>query len=269
MFVAGHLRALVPGRRQPHRLRQAAAVRASRTASRRAVDGQVHKQEIAAGAVDQGTDRRAAPGTDDEIPFPIAAPDPLQRGGGAPVDQLRWRDEPGTAPVDAPTAFAQRSTGAQPLVELPAQAAPATVVERLVDRLVAHMPAGPVGECDPQTGRDLLRTPLLLEPDLHLRAQQRVVDQPGPQWPTTQLPRTRVRQVAVVAARSWARTLRRSPRLTGDGARPIITAIPAPLTPSRRSVVIRCRSSRDRNLFDRAGSDSRTSGSPPFSNRHR
>jgi hypothetical protein len=134
----------------------------------------------------------------DEVAFPVAAPDTVQDQSRAVVDQYGRGEEPTAALIGAPAPLAQRPAGAQPSGQLPAQAALA-LVERLVNRLVADMPARPVGKRRAQVGGDLLRAPLQLQLGLHLRTQLGVFQQPRPARPARALPGTGMGQITVIA----------------------------------------------------------------------
>lgn len=117
------------------------ASNASRTASAVRVPGQVQQPQVAAGAIDHGGDGRLVVTPHDQVTFPVTDPLPPLDEERTAVDQQRWRDEPGSAFVGSAAAFAQRPAGAQPAGQLPAQSTFAAVVERLVDGLLADVPA--------------------------------------------------------------------------------------------------------------------------------
>src|SRR4051812_47658621 len=99
------------------------------------------------------------------------------------MNQPARRDEPGRPRHRAAPVLAQRASGAQFLGERPAQTALTAVVEGLVDRLVAEMPCRAVRVGFPQMGRDLRRTPLLLELVLHDLPQLWLPGQQRAPWP--------------------------------------------------------------------------------------
>jgi hypothetical protein len=137
---------------------------------------------------------------DDQVAFPIADPAAQLDHGWAGVDQHRWLDEADRTLVHPPAAFAQRPSGAQPFGQRPAQPALPAVIQRLVDGLVAHMPARRVRVRQPQPGRDLLRAPVQLQLLLHHGAQRVIADQlPGPLAARVR-PGARVGQVGVIDA---------------------------------------------------------------------
>lgn len=118
---------------------------------------------VTAGAVHQGGDRGLVAASDDQVAFPVTDADAGADDRWPVVDQLGGRDEPAASLVGAPTSFAHRPAGPQLLGECAAQAAFPAVVDGLVDRLVADVPAWPVRERSAQVVGDLLGAPLQLE----------------------------------------------------------------------------------------------------------
>jgi hypothetical protein len=102
--------------------------------------------------------------------------------------------------VGSAAPLAEWSTGAESFGELPAQTRMPAVVDRLVDRLVAHMPRRPVRVGEPQPGGDLLGAPLQLELVLDDLAQVVVDREAASTVPAGPFPSTGMGEVTVVHA---------------------------------------------------------------------
>ena len=79
MFPVAHLRALVPGQRQPQRLGQRLDLRGERVADLLGLvtTGQVQQHRVAGLAFDQGADRGLVLLADDQVAFLISWPGPV------------------------------------------------------------------------------------------------------------------------------------------------------------------------------------------------
>jgi hypothetical protein len=113
-------------------------------------------------------------------------------------DEQSGRNEARIALVSSATALAQGPPGAQPTRQFPAQSALVSVAERLVDRLVAYVPARSVGPHAAQIRGDLFRAPLQFQLGLDLCSQICVLQQATVAWAPSSLPRPGMGQVAVV-----------------------------------------------------------------------
>ena len=174
--VLGQLGALVPGQRAAQVLGQRAELGGDRVADglgARPGDGrpvldaravaagqrrQVQQHGEAAGALDQGADRRAVD-ADDQVALPVARDGAIGGLGGPLADHHLLADEALAALADAGPGDAQRPAGAQARGQLAGQRAAALHEQRLVDRLVRDPHRRIIGEVDAQPGRDLLRAP--------------------------------------------------------------------------------------------------------------
>ena len=141
----------------------------------------MEEHHVAAVPLDEGADRRPVAASHDEVALPVTDAQSGCHDQGAMLDELGGCHEPDGPFVPPTTAFAPGPTRAQLLGELPAQTASGRVVDRLVDRLVTEMPAGPVGMLEPEPGADLFGAPFEVELVLHDRAELTVGRQPpGP-----------------------------------------------------------------------------------------
>jgi hypothetical protein len=171
--VAGHLDALVPGDAagQPGGQRADGFAYGLLDQVRVTAFGQVQKQQVADGPLDQGADRGAADLADDQVAFPVAGHGPVPGLGGTFADHHHVLDVPG--PAVAAAGAAPGPARAQAPGQLPAQLAAALHVQRLVDGLVAHMHHGIARELDPQPTGDLHRRPPFVQPAGDLGRQLR------------------------------------------------------------------------------------------------
>lgn len=174
--VVRELGSLVPGQGEPEVWEQAAEGGDEGVAHGRGavIAGQVHQLEVAAGAVDQGSDRRLVAASDDQVAFPITDPGACADDRWPVVDQLGWRDEPTSSLVGAvhdDLAIAVAAEFGKPRgdwtpVEIVALCPGPGMAQRVVAALREHEPIHEIDGC-----RELLTTnrqrrcaPLLVGP---------------------------------------------------------------------------------------------------------
>lgn len=154
-----------------------------------------------------------APPARDQISLPVGDALTLINDVGTLVDQQRGHDESRSAFIRASSPLAQRTSGPEFRGELPAEAAVAIVVDRLVERLVAQVPTWSVGILGAQPGDDLLGAPFQIELGLDGRSKTWLGGHPDTARTLEALPRSTVRQAAHVILGSVA------PQLAADGRR--------------------------------------------------
>jgi hypothetical protein len=137
----------------------------------------VDQADRPADPIDHGADGRAAVLADDQV-IPVANPLAGLHDRRPVTDQQRREDKPRTAFGGLTPTLTQRPTGTQLGGQGPAQAPFSPEIQRLVDRLVAHMPPRSDGTFAAQLGADLLRTPGVLKLPLH-RVSQFGIDDEG------------------------------------------------------------------------------------------
>jgi hypothetical protein len=141
------------------------------------VFGEVREPQVAAGAVEDGRDRRAVERADDEVALEVPDLGALIGDRRAQPDHVEPTQRAGLGRFAAGAAVLAAAAGPVQAGVQPAPQAPGAVrVDALVDALVAERrddPVGPAGELD----RDRHRRVLRLQPHLDMRSQGPVRDQ--------------------------------------------------------------------------------------------
>lgn len=123
------------------------------------VPGQVHEHEEPGRALDEGPDRGLLVLADDEITLPVPGNGPVGDLERALGDHDHRVGVARLTLLGHAAGFATSAPGAQRGHELAPQPAARLDVDRLIDRLCAHVHLRPAGEAGPEHDGDLFRTP--------------------------------------------------------------------------------------------------------------